>query len=85
MIPPRRCLTPPALAAHWGVKPETVLRFIRSGELRAFNVASRHGSGRPRYRISPDAVIEFENRRAAKQENKRPIRRRRLPHVIEFF
>jgi hypothetical protein len=42
---------PRDLALRWGVCVDKVLNFIRSGELRAFNVASKT-SKRPRYRIS---------------------------------
>src|SRR5437660_5835359 len=40
-------LTPPEVAKMWGITPEKVIAFIRSGELRAINVATRLG-GRPR-------------------------------------
>jgi len=52
------------LAKHWGVHVDKVLRFIHTGELPAFNAASRQ-SKLPRYRISLDAVREFETARAA--------------------
>lgn len=70
-------LTPPELAKRWRIKPDRVLVLIRSGELRAFDVASR-GARRPRFRIPPDAIIEFENRRNGKVEQA-PQRRRRKP------
>jgi len=50
---------PTALAKHWGVCVDKVLRFIHDGELPAFNVASRQSTV-PRYRISLDAVCGFE-------------------------
>lgn len=56
--------TPRALAKHWGVHVDKVLRFIHTGELPAFNAASRQ-SKLPRYRISLDAVREFETAHAA--------------------
>jgi hypothetical protein len=55
----RRLLTPPQLAKIWGCSPEKILALIRSGELRALNLASRLG-GQPRYRIDLSAVREFE-------------------------
>jgi hypothetical protein len=36
-------LTPPELARRWRVKPERVIVWIKSGELRAFDVSSRPG------------------------------------------
>ena len=50
---------PRELAARWGVCVDKVLNFIRSGELQAFNVASKT-SKRPRYRISISEVERFE-------------------------
>jgi|GEM_PF-1611561 len=55
-------LTPPRLAKQLGISCEKVLTWIRSGELRAVNVAERL-SGRPRWRISPAALEEFFKRR----------------------
>ncbi len=43
--------TPRELSKHWGVHVDKVLGFTRSGELVAFNAASRQSS-LPRYRIS---------------------------------
>lgn len=66
-------LTPPAVARAYGVNVGKVLAWIRSGELRAVNLASRPG-GRPRWRISADAIAQFEARRLAVAP--RPRRRR---------
>jgi hypothetical protein len=52
---------PRALAKRWSVCVDKVLMFIRTGELRAFNVASATSS-RPRYRISIDEVRRFEEK-----------------------
>lgn len=59
MPDPDRYLTPPQVAAKFGCKPETVISWIRSGELRCLNLA-RHGSLKPRYRIPVDALADFE-------------------------
>jgi hypothetical protein len=65
--------------------------WIRAGELRAFNVAARQ-AGRPRYRISPEALEEFELRRqimppaVAALRGGRPARRRRVePREDDVF
>lgn len=72
--------TPRALAKHWGVHVDKVLRFIHAGDLPAFNAASRQ-SKLPRYRISLDAVQEFEAAHAAcpagPQKTEPPRRRKR--------
>ncbi len=54
--------TPPKLAKHWGVNPDKVRGFIERGELRAFDVSENAGSGKPRWRVPADAVVEFEQR-----------------------
>ena len=74
--------SPPQLAKRFGVKPSKIVRFIRAGELRAIDLAAA-GSKRPRFRISPEAVAEFERRRSA-APLPRPIRRRR-PTAIKSF
>ncbi len=56
-------VTPPELAAIWGVGPAKVLRLIRSGELRAINLATR-GCKRPRYAVDLEDVAAFERARA---------------------
>ena len=78
-------LTPPEVARRWRVKPERVIAWIRSGELRAFDVSSRPSVGKPRYRIPEDAIIEFENRRSAAQVKTTRRRRRQPVDVIEYF
>ncbi len=73
--PTRTKLTPPELAALWGVAPEKIVAFIKSGELRAIDASTRRG-GRPRYLIDVRDVAAFEERRAT-QPAPRPRRRRR--------
>lgn len=76
--------TPPELARRWRIKPDRIIRMIRRGELRAFNIAEP-SSSRPRYRIPPDAIVEFENRRSG-AETPKPRRRRRQPaDVVQYF
>ena len=58
-------LTPPQLARLWGVKPEKIIRWIRSGELKAFDFSADPGTGRPRYRIRQSDAESFERLRQA--------------------
>lgn len=82
--------TPRALAKHWGVHVDKVLRFIHAGDLPAFNAASRQ-SKLPRYRISVDAVREFEAAHAAcpaGQQRTAPARRKKrsgTPTAHHYF
>ena len=57
----RTVLTPPQVAEQLGVSRETVLGWIRAGQLRAANVGKR---SRPRFKIDPDALAEFQAKRA---------------------
>jgi excisionase family DNA binding protein len=77
-------LTPPQVAKLWRVSPDKVLTWIRSGELRAFNVATKLGA-RPAYRIEPEALDEFKARRNPKPQPKQKRSRKPSAGVIEFF
>ncbi len=78
-----RKLTPPQLARELQVTPEKVIAWIRSGELRAVNVAL-HAGGRPRWVIDRQDIAAFEASRASKP-TPRPRRRRRQIEVEENF
>lgn len=59
-------LSPPKLAKQWGISPDKVIRWIRSGELNAANLGD---ATRPRYRISEsDATRFWETRQTIKQQ-----------------
>ncbi len=51
----RRVLTPPVLAKQLGCDPNKVLHWIRTGQLKAINIAKDTG-GKPRYVITPEAL-----------------------------
>lgn len=63
----------------------TVLGWIASGELRAINVARKLGSKKPRWRITEEALTEFEATRTAIPPAPKARRRRRDPAVVEFY
>jgi excisionase family DNA binding protein len=82
---PKTRYTPPELAALLGVSPDKILGWIRSGELRAVNVAARLG-GKPRWTVSTDDLRAFETRRSNEARTLDTTeRRRRLTGVIEYF
>ena len=56
-------LTTPQVAKRLGVNQDKVLNWIRSGELRAMNYATRQ-SGRPRYRVAESDLAAFLASRA---------------------
>jgi excisionase family DNA binding protein len=79
-----RMLTPPQVAEQLGIDAAKVITWIRSGELPAANVATRVG-GRPRWRIGPNDLEAFlERRRSPTPPAPRP-KRRRFDGITEFF
>jgi excisionase family DNA binding protein len=80
-LPDGDVLDPPAVARLVGCSPDTVRDWIRSGQLRAANVAS---GSRPLWKIQRsdlDTFLESRNHTAIP----RAERRRVDPDVIEFF
>ena len=56
---------PAQVAAMWGVAHDKVLEFIKTGELEAFNVASKR-SRRPQFKVTLAAVKAFQERRSGR-------------------
>lgn len=52
------------LVQRYGITEHTVLAWIRSGELRAVNVGRTQCKKKPRWRITEEALQEFESRRS---------------------
>lgn len=83
----RTKLTVPQLSRQWGVSTNKVVAFIRSGELRATNLATST-AGRPRYAIDLADVESFERARQVMPASSAPIaigRRRQTASVKNFF
>ena len=81
----QRSLTPPEIAAKYRVSADKVRAWILSGALRAVDVSTQPGIGRPRWRIHPIDLIAFENLRTATPPAKTVRRRRKPADVIEYF
>ena len=71
-------LTVPEVAKLLRVSPDKVLSWIRSGQLRGYNIAERE-NGRPKYRVNPDDLDAFANRRCVVRPSPtgRPVGSRR--------
>ena len=69
--------TPPELARRWRVRVQQVHQWIKAGELKGDNLAVST-SGRPRWKVSPEAVEDFEASRMATPPPPRRRRRRRV-------
>jgi excisionase family DNA binding protein len=82
----RRKHTVPTVARELGVANRKVLDWIKSGELRAVNLA-RSADGRPRYAIDVEDLARFEESRAVVPNvGATPrLRRRAAAGVKEFF
>lgn len=68
-----KLLTVAEIGKRYAVGPKKVLHWIRSGELKAINVG--HGQQQPRWRITPEAIEEFELMRTYTPTN--PTKKRR--------
>ena len=81
-----RKMTPPQYARQLGVDTAKVLKWIRSGELRAFNAAT-NPSGKPRYLIDVADAAAFEAQRSPTPPVARAVRRKnRLPEgFVKYF
>lgn len=73
------------LQNRYGVTVHTVLGWIKTGELRAVNVGRRLGAKKPRWRITEEALQEFELLRTPNPPLPRARRRKRQAEVIEFY
>ena len=75
--------TPPAVARQLGISAHKVLAWIARGELRAINTGD---GSRPRWRIMPDDLRAFLDRRAAQPAAKQARRRRKVDAAVtEYF
>lgn len=73
-----RYYTPPQLAELWVVTPETVIGEIKAGRLKAFTISPPRCK-RPRWRINPAAVQEYEDLHGPQMASKRtPTRRNKV-------
>ena len=82
MLDPLRYLAPREYAEQAGVSGNKIRALIESGQLRAIDMSLQPGIGKPRWKIPPDAIKEFEERRAAKPPTKK--RRRGKPRRPEI-
>jgi excisionase family DNA binding protein len=74
------------VAERYSVSERVVRSWIAAGELRAFSVGRHPGSKKPRFRITQDALLAFEQLRTPTPRATRARRARRTgPDVIEFY
>lgn len=80
-------MTPDELARRWDAKSDKVYYWIRTGELRAVNVAFKKNGQRPRWRIPLEEVLRFEEARTSTVPLEPQRRRRRSKQTTgtEYF
>jgi transposase len=72
------------LCDRYGVGEHTILAWIRRGDISAIDVSRKQG-GRPRWRITQEALQAFEALRTPTPLPPRARRRKRPAGVIEFY
>lgn len=80
-----RPLTISEVAKLLRIQPNKVLNWVRDGELRGYNVATKQGK-RPRYRINPEDLTDFQKRRTILQpvpKGRPPGSYRRIPIIAK--
>jgi hypothetical protein len=78
-------LTVKDVSRRYGVTAHSVLCWIKAGELRALNVSRRPGAKRPSWRITPEALQAFEERRTPRPVAPQTRRRKRTADIVEFY
>jgi hypothetical protein len=71
------------LCRRWKVGADKIRTFIRRGDLIAVNMATNL-SGKPQWRITPESVSAFENRRTSAPPPQ-PARRRKRTPAVDYY
>jgi hypothetical protein len=71
------------LCRRWKIGGDKIRAFLRRGELVAINMATNL-SGRPQWRITPESVERFEQRRSSAPPPK-PARRRKRTSAVDYY
>lgn len=75
---------PSQIARRYQVCEETVIGWIRRGELRALNLAKSQVA-KPRFLVTYEALMEFEQKKLVPTPAPKTPRRRRPKQVKDFF
>ena len=81
----RQSSTPPEVAERYRVSSDTVRGWIVSGQLRAIDISTKPGHGKPRWRILACDLAAFENQRAGTPPVKVTRRRRKPKGIVDIF
>lgn len=78
-------LTPKQVAQRYGVSTATVVHWINTEQLKSINVGRSLRKLKPRWKIFPEQLAEFELHRQSGSTPAPPARRKRQADVIEFI
>lgn len=70
------------IAERWGCGEDKVLSLIGKLDLIAFNIAVNRSAKRPTWRITPEALADFERRRSTQPAPKQEPRRRHQTNEV---
>lgn len=73
------------ICERYGVGERTVILWLKSGELKGINVGRTLGKKKPRWRITEQALADFERMRATTPPLPKIRRRRQPAEVIQFY
>jgi hypothetical protein len=83
----KQTFAPSDLARRYGSTVRKILNLIADGEIVAIDVS--HHRGKPRWRITAEAVAAFERRRSSTANARAPRQRKAPtpddPNVVDFF
>jgi hypothetical protein len=71
------------LCRRWRCGPDKIRGFLRRGELVGVNVATSL-SAKPQWRITPESVGRFEQRRSSAPPP-RPAKRRKRTNAVDYY
>jgi transposase len=77
-------LTVRDLTRRYRVGADKVRGWIARGEIRAVNTSTAL-CGKPRWVVSPDALVEFERRRASDPPQPQPKKRNKQTGFVDYF
>lgn len=77
--------SPKEIAAKAGCKVDKVLAWINSRELIAINYGSSQTGGKPRWRVTAEALEDFERARTTQPAAKPVPRRKRTDTPIKSY
>lgn len=77
--------SPAEVAARLGCKVDKVLAWVNAKELIAINAATSSKGGKPRWRITPEALADWERSRTTQPRLAPAPRRKRIEQPVKSW